>query len=124
MKIEIRAWLIKEKKMVSVSSLGWGDSFAFVTVEDEDSNINAKTYKNGEDCVVMWPVGRKDVRGKEIYEGDIVSGVDYGVMAPRSYEKVEYYPDPGVYSIHDLEDIAVLGNIYENPELLKTYHIK
>ena len=34
-------------------------------------------------------------------------------------EKVEYWGDSGVYSIHELEDLEVLGNVYDNPELSK-----
>ena len=66
--------------------------------------------------------GLKDKNGKEIYEGDILHlwGGEYCQG---------YYEFNQIFTVKDLSDsfylgecenIEVLGNIYENPELLKS----
>lgn len=118
MTLKFRAWLIKEKKMVGVSDLllaGGG----IIQTSCEDSDYDGLSKVVGRDCVLMQSTGMKDVHGKEIYEGDVVKGIDYCSMRPYYIEKVEYWGDSGVYSVHELEDLEVLGNVYENPELSK-----
>lgn len=94
------------------------------------------------DGVLMQYTGLKDKNDKEIYEGDIVSykflsGFDCDHEDFRSSEDVsefigavelvagEYLPreyyrevDDGFYSYRYF-DLEVIGNIYENQELLK-----
>lgn len=70
--------------------------------------------------------GLKDMNGKEIYEGDIL---DYGC-----YGKFEVVWHNGAFKIRKLgfkngnlsyladcylDELEVIGNIYENPELIK-----
>lgn len=69
---------------------------------------------------VMQYTGLKDRNGKEIYEGDIVKD------GSRLW-KIEISPIYGIFFILSNGDFAsylgddfqVIGNIYENPELLK-----
>jgi uncharacterized phage protein (TIGR01671 family) len=76
-----------------------------------------------EDAKLMQYTGLKDKNGKEIYEGDVVvcqhfnaSEVKYdNIYAQFMAEDISFYDAEMTY-----EDIEweVIGNIYENPELL------
>ena len=85
------------------------------------------------ECILIQCTGLKDKNGKLIYEGDIVqipnNWDEYGMMAG---EKREIYFNEGGFRLkpkwdknsrgnwlEDTKDFEVIGNIYENPELLQ-----
>ncbi len=89
------------------------------------------TYNIGDDDIkILQYTGIKDVDGIEIYEGYIVECDDFlGV--------VEYRENAGVYVIGNKQlnkciafmdvfmnkaKVKVIGNIYENPDLLKLHN--
>ena len=77
------------------------------------------------DCVLMQFTGLCDKNGKEIYEGDIVVGVhglrgDVQFCALDSLSRfgVKWHTKNMVWN-SDMLGVEVIGNIYENPELLE-----
>ena len=89
---------------------------------------------NRDNTILMQYTGLKDKNGTEIYEGDIVrlqnspieNGVDYNALIVFKYGgfcAIDGTIDNYAVSRYRLSDfdleITVLGNIYENPELLE-----
>lgn len=81
--------------------------------------------------VVMQYTGSKDKNGKEIYEGDVV--LQYQEVCQVMFSN-DNYAEIYAFHLHDKngectshyyggtiyeKDCEVIGNIYENPELLK-----
>lgn len=84
---------------------------------------------NTEGVVLMQYVGLHDKHGKELFEGDLVNGGDYdGSIAVGKvvYWKGMFVLEPigklvvGVCDIYNkLSHLEKIGNIYQNPELIK-----
>ncbi len=82
-------------------------------------------------CELMQYTGPQDKNGKEIYEGDIVRGKDSvrlieykdGRFVARKLNDSKNYQYDGIitrYLPQNWKDqFEVIGNIWENPELLK-----
>jgi uncharacterized phage protein (TIGR01671 family) len=74
--------------------------------------------------VIQQYTGLKDKNGKEIYEGDIVSGEFYDTEYHHSETiKAEVVFNNGAFNISIREwhkpSLKIIGNIFENPELIK-----
>ena len=101
--------------------------------EGDNDTTNEKDYSG--DAVLMQFTGLKDKNGKEIYEGDIVKcnaapyyetkdfkkfKVSGKVVFDRSMSfRIEDIDRHRCFYLNDCLDIEIIGNIYENPELLK-----
>ena len=122
MKLKFRAWLKKRQEMDNeIDHISW--------LEDELYCIgDGITYMvSAEDLVLMQTTGLKDKNGKEIFEGDIVKMSKDVYSEPTYYEVVRHYG--GAYRLeskqHGCElwlrhtNCEVVGNIYENRELLE-----
>lgn len=116
-----RAWLKEDKEMIEVDEIHFKNG-------ELDFIGDAITWmcKNN-DCVLMQSTSLKDKNGKEIFEGDVLETKD-GLLDGV----VEYRTDLGMWTnslfrynnFERLCNVAdstyIIGNIYENPELLET----
>lgn len=129
--IKFKAWNKIENEMSYVFQIQYDDGVLLeVAVEDDDYpwDIN--------DIELLQNTGLKDIRDDEIYEGDIVKwGHRNTSEYPPRIAVVEFKPDIqfrpinlknnkpfyyGNFAYRDTEKyLEILGNIYENPELLE-----
>jgi uncharacterized phage protein (TIGR01671 family) len=108
------------------------------------ANSDIKIYLNGSisqhgkwvspsDCILMQYTSLKDKDGKGIYEGDIIDAGGFVTYIVKYQEKFmrfvldlkdiygEWFRELGLSPEEDneREHWKVIGNIYENPELIK-----
>ena len=122
---KFRAWDSSKKEMFT-------DTFAItesgqVVVVEQESVASPPDYVFVEHLVIMQSTGLHDKNGKEIFEGDIVKMAKDVYSDPTYYEIVRHRG--GAYRFesnhHGCElwlrhtNCEVIGNIYENPELLE-----
>ncbi len=117
-KIKLRSWDHRAKKMY----------FADAIANDID----------GDKYHIMQYTGLKDTTGKEVYEGDIIDDGSWSytndkgefVRDEKSNLPIEWKDELAAFGVGDQilaeyierqkgDGITVVGNIYENPELLK-----
>lgn len=117
-----RAWDKEFKEMVQVDALVF------------DEQVIKATYKNGnvvkedlKNYVLMQSTGLTDKNGEEIFEGDILEVNDWLEVVSFSEEKAMFvskgigFPETSLYDLldSDIFTVEIIGNIYENPELLE-----
>ena len=107
--IEFRSWDIRHLVIEYCVSLYWFEE-----------NFCAE---NGDGYILMQYTGLKDKNGVKIFEGDIVKAGrgDSVLTAAIDYDNnVAAYVFRGTYCfVSEYADFEVIGNIYENPELLE-----
>lgn len=132
--IKFRAWDPDAKKMFYNCVVGGSVVIAEHGGSVVDGDFEPRYFTTNNAIAgfkVMQFTGLTDKNGKEIYEGDVVS-VEYGrgkVIFHAGCFMIEWIDDPEanmeLLSMrnakfgHAREDLELLGNIYENPELLK-----
>ena len=95
------------------SKIEWSYDYDEEIIDYED--VNNK-------IILMQYTGLKDKNGKEIYEGDILKGTFYGFPMPEYDYVFQIYWDEKekgfMASYFEPSECEVIGNIYDNPELL------
>ena len=133
---KFRAWrLANGGSMHQVSSLDFnedGDLSGVIVINSKEPLFRERILP--ENCVLMQSTSLKDLNGVEIYEGDILEGVQWlSSGLPHSITGTVRYDlngakfivtnIDGAYFICNLGDtvyeLEIIGNIYGNPELLE-----
>ncbi|WP_018592588.1 YopX family protein [Terrisporobacter glycolicus] len=140
--IKFRAWDKEEEIMFNVGAIAWShnafntSNYVFGTSPHCYENKCQSPKHLNEECKFMQYTGLKDKNGKEIYEGDIVETCDNkkqlvvwhnnGFKLKFTYSRTyqgELYTETAHLEIGDTSSRRwgdeIIGNIYENPELLK-----
>lgn len=132
-RFKFRAWHSIQKRMIDIYGLG-PDFVTENTLDGVDPGTNAFMGDDFEKLIIMQCTGIMDKKGTYIYEGDILgfgkSITTYAVVWNKdgwlsfSKEGDKYGPfSRGIYpnTRYDKENNMsfIVGNIYENPELLK-----
>lgn len=117
------SWTIEDWMKIEFSSLGLSIRF------EDDDLLESVQYKDIE--LMQW-TGWKDSNKEDLYIGDIVQFADEPptllMVKPNigeigySFEILKQGGDYEDWFDHDefgQEDITIIGNIYENPELLE-----
>ena len=117
--IKFRVWDTYRNKMIKWDELHSDSNYLCLMVFDG----------NGYRTRAMQYTGLKDKNGREIYEGDIIvgtykdMGTDTGLVVFKGCGFKVEIPNVGDDELVDWErysgSIEVIGNIYDNPELLK-----
>ena len=123
--IYFRAW---DKKLKELTNYSISDIFIEFYNKDTDS---WEIDREGERFTLCQYTGLKDKNNREIYEGDVIKAISFA----RWIGVVEYSDENQAFIFNDLDKkyrgystafmnqfddgFEILGNIYENPELLK-----
>ena len=115
-----RAWDKRNNKMRVVESINFNRG------EFQSIGYGITSLRGADEIELMQSTGLKDKNGKEIFEGDILTSQNYPVKGV-----VEFRTDLGLW-VHYLKgynyfeylgNVAgskeIIGNIYENQEILK-----
>lgn len=119
--IKFRAWHKKEKKMYNL------DFWSFLTDDISLHNFKGKYIPHISEVELMQYTGLKDKNGKECFEDDILLYKGYKGRVWYNKNVVRFFIDWEVPRSIELPQFnssfsewgKVIGNIYENPELLK-----
>lgn len=112
--VRFRAWIPSEKRI--------GGTFTLREVANEDGTFD-------DDVIFLESTGLEDKNGKEIFEGDIIKAIANFYQKETIIEpaKIWWMPNSAMFGVYgwgdrnitDFIQIEIIGNIYENPELLK-----
>ena len=126
--IKFRAWHKEKKKMVGINTIYFGAEMATITTYKEPVNSYVLEYK---DIELMQFTGLQDTNGVDIYEGDIINAEYRNEWSMEKTKGSVMFSDNGCFYLSVTENegvifplfcegtIEVIGNIYENPELLE-----
>ena len=123
---KFRAWMKSLKWMCDVTNISFDSKFVDICQLGDTERYTEMSVEFDE-IELLQSTGLKDKNDKEIFEGDIVKMTKDVYSEPTYYEVVRHYG--GAYRLeskqHGCElwlrhtDCEVVGNVYENRELLE-----
>nr|DAQ12311.1 MAG TPA: YopX protein [Caudoviricetes sp.] len=121
--IKFRAWH-KGKKIIGEVL---GVDILHKEIYFSNGDVDCCGFSDFKYIELMQYTGLKDKNNKEIYEGDILSNGNnekpYKVIFENGSFRAEFEGDFEEYSFDLIDVVAqhceIIGNIYENPELIK-----
>lgn len=139
--IKFRAWNIKDKRMFQLDSLVFDSysenligivelvNFGIGEIDGKDFLRKEKHQWKFSEVELMQFTGLLDKNGKEIFEGDIVRyDNEKNCLVRWSEIQARFVMDKinggkiieSFYNFNEViaQDLEIIGNIYENPELL------
>lgn len=123
---KFRAWMKSLKWMCDVTNISFDSKFVDIC-QQEDTERYTEMSVGFDEVKLMQSTGLKDKNGKEIFEGDVVK-MSKDVSVDTTYYEV-VRRRCGAYSLESKQHgcdlwirhtiCEIIGNIYENPELLE-----
>jgi hypothetical protein len=119
-----KVWVIKEKKVIDVHAIDFVNKIIF-----QNTGGRTKKFYSFDEVEFMENTGFKDIHGDYVYVGSILT--DEGVLGDDywDYATIEKDINDGYCiswennefseSLYECSAYSVVGNIYENKELLK-----
>jgi YopX protein len=105
--IKFRAWDKKDKEMLCIGT----------NIFDLMDGLDPEYWK--ENAVMMLWTGLKDKNGKEIYEADLVQHPEYSTPLRVEWDYDQWGLFDGICNEATLyEECEIIGNIYENADLI------
>ena len=137
--LKVRVWDYGMNQMIYA-----GDEEYLFTITENGVRVDDLTFTVTVDeneifedikCEVMLSTGLKDTKGKEIYGKDIIKVTDDNGQVLENISNTGtgivnfcygmWYVDGienGLYDLHESYNIEIIGNIFENPELIGQKH--
>lgn len=134
---KFRAWLKDDKKMIA------NDDITNISFEDKEVCVQTLYFEEGliserdldyygfDEIILMQSTGLFDKNGQEVFVGDIIRctrGCPHEVYLEKEYGGTYIGGMPAIY-LKDIRegyawtgDEEIVGNVYQNPELLEADH--
>ena len=129
--LKYRAWYVLAEEMINeILMISFVRKEIIGKFSDGSTSVPLKfeDKRNGEDVILMQSTGLFDKNGKEVFVGDIIKctrGCLHEVYIEKEYGGTYIGGMPAMYLKGIREGYAwtgdeeIIGNIYENPELLE-----
>ena len=127
--MKYRIWDKKEKKFIKNIAVDQYEDYVEFYIDEFEADWNYLSEVEGTEYITMLGSGLKDIKGKDIFEGDLIKfnseiiGDEFfdNRIGKVVFEEATFWIDYSDVSIplwSETRGYEILGNIYENSELL------